>query len=81
MKKCCKAASPVINRGCLTVLLLPGIGTQEDLQMAVDRGARAARVATHITEADIAEQHIGLGKKMGMTTFGFLMIPTCVRRK
>jgi 4-hydroxy 2-oxovalerate aldolase len=69
-----RAASPAVNRGCLTVLLLPGIGTQEDLRMAVDCGAGAARVATHVTEADIAEQHIGLAKKLGMTAFGFLMM-------
>ncbi len=69
-----RAAAKVIDKAALTVLLLPGIGTQEDLRMAVDCGARAVRVATHVTEADIAEQHIGLGKKMGMTTFGFLML-------
>ncbi len=69
-----RAASAVISRGSLTVLLLPGIGTQEDLQMALDCGARAVRVATHVTEADIAEQHIGLAKKLGMTAYGFLMM-------
>jgi len=69
-----RAASKVIRSAVLTVLLLPGIGTQEDLKMAADCGARAVRVATHVTEADIAEQHIGLGKKIGMTTFGFLML-------
>jgi 4-hydroxy 2-oxovalerate aldolase len=68
------AASSVIKRSVLTVLLLPGIGTQEDLKIAVDCGAKAVRVATHVTEADIAEQHIGLAKKMGLTTFGFLMM-------
>jgi 4-hydroxy-2-oxovalerate aldolase len=69
-----RAASKVIRRSILTVLLLPGIGTQEDLKMAADCGAKAVRVATHVTEADIAEQHIGLAKKMGMTAFGFLML-------
>jgi 4-hydroxy 2-oxovalerate aldolase len=69
-----RAASKVIRSAALTVLLLPGIGTREDLKMAADCGASAVRVATHVTEADIAEQHIGLGKKMGMTTFGFLML-------
>ncbi|MGP8049770.1 MAG: 4-hydroxy-2-oxovalerate aldolase [Desulfobaccales bacterium] len=69
-----KAASAVITRASLTVLLLPGIGTQENLKMAVDCGARTVRVATHVTEADIAEQHIGLAKKMGMTAIGFLML-------
>lgn len=69
-----KAVSPVIKNATLTVLLLPGIGTQEDLEMARDLGAGAVRVATHVTEADIAEQHIGLAKKMGMTAFGCLMM-------
>lgn len=69
-----KAAAAAIKKGTLTVLLLPGIGTQEDLQMAIDCGAKAVRVATHVTEADIGEQHIGMGKKMGMQTFGFLMM-------
>ena len=69
-----KAASSAVSRGSLTVLLIPGIGTQEDLEMALDCGAKAVRVATHVTEADIAEQHIGLAKKMGMTAFGFLMM-------
>ncbi|MGB9866509.1 MAG: 4-hydroxy-2-oxovalerate aldolase [Bacillota bacterium] len=69
-----RAAAPVIKRAKLTVLLLPGIGTQEDLKMAIDCGARAVRVATHVTEADIGEQHIGMAKKMGMEAFGFLMM-------
>ncbi|GAW91025.1 4-hydroxy-2-oxovalerate aldolase [Calderihabitans maritimus] len=69
-----RAAASVIKRGKLTVLLLPGIGTQEDLEMARDCGAQAVRVATHVTEADIGEQHIGLAKKLGMKAFGFLML-------
>ncbi len=67
-------AARVIRRGKLTVLLLPGIGTQEDLEMAVGHGAKAVRIATHVTEADIAEQHIELAKRMGLETFGFLMM-------
>ncbi|SHF28064.1 4-hydroxy 2-oxovalerate aldolase [Desulforamulus putei DSM 12395] len=69
-----KAASSVIKKGTLTVLLLPGIGTQEDLEMAIHYGAKAVRVATHVTEADIAQQHIAMAKKMGLKTFGFLML-------
>ena len=68
------AASPAVKRGKLTVLLLPGIGTHEDLEMAAQHGAQAVRVATHVTEADIAEQHIGVAKKRGMEAFGFLMM-------
>lgn len=69
-----KAASPVIKRAKLTVLLIPGIGTQEDLKMAADNGTKVVRVATHVTEADIAEQHIGMAKKLGMEAVGFLMM-------
>ena len=69
-----KAAQQVIKNGKLTVLLLPGIGTREDLEMAAECGAKAVRVATHVTEADIAEQHIRIARKMGLETFGFLMM-------
>jgi 4-hydroxy 2-oxovalerate aldolase len=68
------AVSRVLTNSRLAVLLLPGIGTKTDLQMARDRGAQMARVATHCTEADIAEQHIGLAKQLGMEVVGFLMM-------
>jgi 4-hydroxy-2-oxovalerate/4-hydroxy-2-oxohexanoate aldolase len=54
--------------------LIPGIGTVDHLRMAHDCGVHAIRVATHCTEADVAEQHIGLGAKMEMDTVGFLMM-------
>lgn len=69
-----KACSEVVKSAKLTVLLLPGIGTQQDLDDAIDAGAEAVRVATHCTEADIAEQHIGLGKRRGIFVVGFLMM-------
>jgi len=31
-------------------------------------------VATHCTEADVSEQHIGMGREMGLDTVGFLMM-------
>ena len=37
-------------------------------------GAKVARIATHVTEADISEQHIGLAKRRGMEVMGFLMM-------
>jgi len=69
-----KAAGPVIKKGKLAVLLLPGIGTKDDLKMAADFGAKVAQIATHVTEADIAEQHIGVAKKMGMEVIAMLML-------
>lgn len=58
----------------LTTLLLPGIGTIEDLKRARDLGVESVRIATHCTEADISAQHIEAAKKMGMDVGGFLMM-------
>ncbi|MCS7233148.1 MAG: 4-hydroxy-2-oxovalerate aldolase [Synergistetes bacterium] len=69
-----RAAGKAIKRGRLTVLLLPGIGTHKELKLALGCGAKAVRVATHVTEADIGEQHIRIAKEMGMEAFGFLMM-------
>ena len=69
-----RAVQGALTNSSITVLLLPGIGIQEDLKEAYDRGARAVRIATHCTEADIAVQHIGLARELGMETLGFLMM-------
>ena len=64
----------VKNTG-VSALLLPGIGTVDHLQMAVDCGIHSIRVATHCTEADVAEQHIGMASQIeGLDTVGFLMM-------
>lgn len=69
-----EAVARSLTTSKLAVLLLPGIGVKEDLDVAADLGARVARIATHVTEADIAEQHMGLAKKRGMEVMGFLMM-------
>ena len=58
----------------MSALLLPGIGTVEHLQMAQDLGVHTIRVATHCTEADVSEQHIGRARKLDMDTVGFSMM-------
>ncbi|MFC5950698.1 4-hydroxy-2-oxovalerate aldolase [Pseudonocardia lutea] len=68
------AAAEVVERAVLTTLLLPGIGTLHELQKAYDLGVRSVRVATHATEADIAIQHIGKARELGMDVSGFLMM-------
>jgi len=63
-----------LQHAVLTTLLLPGIGTIEDLKRARDLGVASVRIATHCTEADISQQHIEAAKKMGMDVGGFLMM-------
>lgn len=58
----------------LTTLLLPGIGTIQDLKNARELGVESVRIATHCTEADISAQHIEAAKKLGMDVGGFLMM-------
>lgn len=58
----------------LTTLLLPGIGTVDDLKRARGLGVESVRIATHCTEADISAQHIDAAKNLGMDVGGFLMM-------
>ncbi|MDR1489466.1 MAG: 4-hydroxy-2-oxovalerate aldolase [Desulfovibrio sp.] len=69
-----KAVSAVLTTAKLAVLLLPGIGTHKDLELAAACGAKVVRVATHVTEADIAEQHVKIAMSLGMEPIGFLMM-------
>jgi 4-hydroxy 2-oxovalerate aldolase len=58
----------------IAVLMLPGVGVKDDLRAAKDLGVSVARIATHCTEADIAEQHFRLAREVGLETAGFLMM-------
>ncbi|MGR7920210.1 4-hydroxy-2-oxovalerate aldolase [Zobellella denitrificans] len=69
-----KAVVPRMTQARVSALLLPGIGTVDHLRMARDLGVSTIRVATHCTEADVSQQHIGLAAKLGMDTVGFLMM-------
>ncbi|MFI9381739.1 4-hydroxy-2-oxovalerate aldolase [Kutzneria sp. NPDC052558] len=68
------AAAESVTNAKLTTLLLPGIGTIEDLKHAKDLGVTSVRIATHCTEADISAQHIGWARDNGMDVAGFLMM-------
>jgi 4-hydroxy-2-oxovalerate/4-hydroxy-2-oxohexanoate aldolase len=69
-----RAVVPKMQRARVSALLLPGIGTVDDLRMARDCGVATIRVATHCTEADVSRQHIGLSRELGLDTVGFLMM-------
>ncbi len=68
------AVIPRMKNAKVSALLIPGIGTVDHLRMAKDLGVNTIRVATHCSEADVSEQHIGLAAKLGMDTVGFLMM-------
>ena len=69
-----EAVAEVLEHSVLTTLILPGVGTVEELRRAYDIGVRSIRVATHCTEADVSRQHIGLARDLGMDVSGFLMM-------
>jgi 4-hydroxy 2-oxovalerate aldolase len=58
----------------IAALLLPGIGTTEQLREVADLGVSLIRVATHCTEADVGIQHLQLARELGLGTVGFLMM-------
>lgn len=64
----------VTRRARLAAVLLPGIGTIENLKAARDSGIELVRIATHCTEADVAAQHIAAAADLGLHVSGFLMM-------
>jgi 4-hydroxy-2-oxovalerate/4-hydroxy-2-oxohexanoate aldolase len=69
-----KAVVPELSDTDLSVLLLPGIGTVEELDLAADMGADVCRIATHVTEADISAEHFEYVKERGLEANGVLML-------
>ena len=69
-----RVAVETARRARIAFLMLPGLGVKDDIRAAADNGAAVCRIATHCTEADIAVQHFGLAREMGLETVGFLMM-------
>lgn len=68
------AAVDEAERAKIAVLLLPGVGTVDELRRAHDLGAGVARIATHCTEADVSVEHFAAARELGFETVGFLML-------
>jgi 4-hydroxy-2-oxovalerate/4-hydroxy-2-oxohexanoate aldolase len=68
------AVIPHLKHSKVSALLVPGIGTVDHLREAHACGLHTVRVATHCTEADVAEQHIKVARELGLFTVGFLMM-------
>lgn len=67
-------AASACEQARIAALLLPGVGTVEQLKEAVERGIEVLRIATHCTEADISQQHFEMAKEMDLEAIGFLMM-------
>src|SRR5690348_9863201 len=69
-----KLAAETAKEAKIAFLMLPGVGTKEDIKEAQDNGGSICRIATHCTEADVSIQHFGLARELGLETVGFLMM-------
>jgi 4-hydroxy 2-oxovalerate aldolase len=69
-----EVAVATAQRAKIAALMVPGIGTMDDMRACRDLGVSIVRIATHCTEADISVQHFGLARQLGFETVGFLMM-------
>ncbi|MBV8967005.1 MAG: 4-hydroxy-2-oxovalerate aldolase, partial [Mycobacteriaceae bacterium] len=69
-----KLAAETATESRIAFLMLPGVGTKEDIIEAQGNGGEICRIATHCTEADVSIQHFGLARERGLETVGFLMM-------
>ncbi|WP_080059053.1 4-hydroxy-2-oxovalerate aldolase [Spirosoma aerolatum] len=59
----------------LGIHVIPGFATiNRDLKRAIDIGVDVVRVASHCTEADITQRHLGYVREKGKEAYGVLMM-------
>lgn len=68
------AVDTAASRSAIAALMLPGVGTIDDIRACRDLGVNVMRIATHCTEADVSEQHFRIARDLGLETVGFLMM-------
>jgi len=70
-----KTARENLTKSKLGIHVIPGFATiNRDLKMAVEWGVDVIRVASHCTEADITQRHLGYARERGKEAFGVLMM-------
>jgi len=70
-----RAAREKLSRSALGIHCIPGFATiNKDLRPALDLGVDVVRVASHCTEADITQRHIGFVRDRGKEAMGVLMM-------
>jgi 4-hydroxy 2-oxovalerate aldolase len=70
-----KTARDALSTSKLGVHVIPGLATiDRDLRRALDLGVDVVRVASHCTEADLTERHLGFVRERGRTAYGVLMM-------
>jgi 4-hydroxy 2-oxovalerate aldolase len=74
-KEALETARANLKQSKLGIHVIPGFATIErDLKPALALGVDVVRVASHCTEADICERHIGYARSMGAEVWGCLMM-------
>ena len=68
-----KSSALILKNARFGMFFIPGIGREEDLEMAVDYGMDFVRIGTNAPEVDKAEKYIKLAKRLGMTVSSNLM--------
>lgn len=64
-----------LHNSKLGIHVIPGFATiKNDLELAVSVGVDVFRVASHCTEADITQRHIGYLREEGKEVYGVLMM-------
>ena len=69
-----RTAKSMCKKTKVGTLLVPGLGTMEDLKEAHAAGLDLVRVAVHCTEADVGAQHVRLAKSLGLEAIMFFMM-------
>lgn len=74
-RTCLETARKALTSSKLGVHVIPGFATiKKDLKQALELGVDVFRIASHCTEADTCERHIGYIRDHGREVWGVLMM-------